>query len=141
MLAPMILPKTIKAYMRANYRVLSLTPFDFQIGEICQPLLDLYKSRNCASSTFVTAFNPLGIVVPDAENIVAQTKLEKHLVKKEITFIEGTGEDKTAFWPSEKSVLILGVKIEDAKTIGVACNQNAIVWIGGDARPELIILR
>ena len=74
-------------------------------------------------------------------NIAAQNEFEAYLINKQITFIQGVGRDKVGSWPSEKSVLILGVKIEEAKMIGVDCRQNAIVWSDAEANPKLILLR
>jgi hypothetical protein len=140
MTVSMIPPETIKAYTRAVYCVLSPEPFDLKIGEVSQPLLNLYGSCNCVTSAFLTAFNPLGILASDDENVEAQCKLEACLVEKSIVFTNGIGKDKKGLWPGEKSVLALGMQIEEAKIIGVSFRQNAIVWIGEDAKPELILL-
>ena len=137
----MVSSETIGAYIRANYTVLSSKPFTFKIGKVSRPLLDLHQSHNCDSSAFVTAYNPLGVLTPKNRNIVAQKEFEAHLTKKKLIFIRGVGRDKIGSWPSEQSVLILGVKIEEAKMIGVDCRQNAIVWIDAEVKPKLILLR
>ncbi|MDC0196613.1 DUF3293 domain-containing protein [Gammaproteobacteria bacterium] len=106
-----------------------------------QPLIDLHQSHNCEPSAFVNAYNPLGVLTPEVRNIVAQNELEGHLSNRKIIFIRGVGRHKVGSWPSEQSVLILGVKIEEAKMIGVDCCQNAIVWIDTGVNPKLILLR
>jgi hypothetical protein len=37
--------------------------------------------------------------------------------------------------------LILGLDLEAARTLGNRMEQNAIVWIGADAVPELVLLK
>ena len=140
-MASMISSETIGAYMRASYTVLSPKPFTFKIGEVSLPLLYIHQSHNCESSAFVTAYNPLGVLTPEVGNVVAQKKIEAYLINKKITFIHGVGRDKVGSWPSEQSVLILGVKIEEAKMIGADFRQNAIVWTDSEAKPKLILLR
>ena len=137
----MVSSETIGAYMRANYTVLSPKPFTFQIGKVSQPLLDLHQSHNCVSSAFVTACNPLGVLTSEMKNIATQNAFETDLINKQITFIQGVGRDKVGSWPGEQSVLILGVKIGEAKMIGVDYLQNAIVWIDTEVKPKLILLR
>ena len=136
-----ITSETIGAYMRASYTVLSPKPFTFKIGEVSLPLLYIHQSHNCESSAFVTAYNPLGVLTPEVGNIVAQNEFEAYLINKQITFIQGVGRDKVGSWPNEQSVLILGVKIEEAKMIGADLHQNAIVWIDTEVKPKLILLR
>ena len=140
-MASMVSSETIGAYMRANYTVLSPKPFTFKIGKVSQPLLDFHQSHNCESSAFVTAYNPLGVLTSEVSNIVAQNEFEAHLINKKIIFIQGVGRDKVGSWSSEQSVLILSVKIKEAKMIGVDCRQNAIVWIDTEVKPKLILLR
>ena len=67
--------------------------------------------------------------------------MEGHLSNRKIIFIRGVGRHKVGSWPSEQSVLILGVKIKEAKMIGADLHQNAIVWIDTEAKPKLILLR
>ena len=140
-MASIISSETIEAYIRAHYTVLCAEPFKFKIGRVSQSLLYLHQSHDCASSAFITAYNPLGVLTSEIRNIAAQNELEAHLTNKQITFVEGVSEDKVGSWPSEQSVLILGVKIEEAKMIGADFRQNAIVWIDTEAKPKLILLR
>lgn len=41
----------------------------------------------------------------------------------------------------EPSFLLFGLPLETARPLGKKLDQNAIVWFGGDAVPELILLR
>ena len=54
---------------------------------------------------------------------------------------EGSGREEGTDWPSEKSYFALGLAIEPSKTIGTHFDQDAIVWVGPAAVPQLILLR
>ena len=51
------------------------------------------------------------------------------------------GVDPTGEWPGEESVFVPGLDLERAKSLGVEFGQNAIVWAGPDAVPQLVLLR
>lgn len=51
---------------------------------------------------------------------------------------EGRGEDPS--WPAEASFLVLGVGRQEASDLGRKYGQNAIVWVGSDGLPELVLL-
>jgi hypothetical protein len=55
--------------------------------------------------------------------------------------IEGSGSEEGTDWPSEKSYFALGLQREDSIGIGKHFDQDAIVWVGENAVPELILLR
>jgi hypothetical protein len=132
---------TLKAYRHAAYRVLHLKPFELNIGGVSQSLLGLYNRRNFSTSAFLTAYNPQGVLCSNSKNKAAQSNLVDYLIKRSVDFIDGISIDKKGRWPNENSVLALDVTIEDATMIGLNYNQNAFVWMGEDAKPELILLR
>ena len=55
--------------------------------------------------------------------------------------IEGSGSEEGTDWPSERSYFALGLGLEAASKIGTEADQDAIVWVGADAVPQLILLR
>ena len=55
--------------------------------------------------------------------------------------IEGAGADPSGAWPEEKSFFALGVDLDGARNLGNRYMQDAIVWVGADAVPKLILLR
>jgi hypothetical protein len=57
------------------------------------------------------------------------------------TTIEGSGSEEGTDWPSEKSYFALGLALEPSRAIGTHFDQDAIVWVGLDAVPQLILLR
>lgn len=54
--------------------------------------------------------------------------------------IEGLNIDPAGVWPTEKSFFIPEIDINTAKSLGQQFRQNAIVWIGRDAIPRLVLL-
>ena len=55
--------------------------------------------------------------------------------------ILGAGVGTIGDWPPEPSILVLGCSWEQAVHLGHHYSQNAIVWIGEDAVPRLVLLR
>jgi hypothetical protein len=133
-------PEMIAAYRATNYRVLAPVPFVLNVGQPSEPLRRLYHEHECRSAAFITAWNPLSVRVSDACNAATQRRLEDLLNARSIPFIKGIGEDPAGLWPGEVSVLALGLSLDAAKSLGIDFKQNAIVWAGADAMPELILL-
>ena len=44
-------------------------------------------------------------------------------------------------WPAERIYFALGLSLQAARSVGALFNQDAIVWVGADAIPQLILLR
>jgi len=57
------------------------------------------------------------------------------------SYLEGIGQHSSNGWIGEKSYLVFGLTLDDAKALGTRLEQNAIVWSGADAIPQLILLR
>jgi hypothetical protein len=133
--------QVIQAYRETDYRVFSDIPVTLRITEQNEALLGLYKANRSDSCAFVTACNPLGQRVDEAENIRLQDQLARELGFRSLYFISGEGKHPVGDWPGEPSFLVLGLSLEAAKTLGRKREQNAIVWCGADAVPELILLR
>ncbi|MEZ5595167.1 MAG: DUF3293 domain-containing protein [Pseudomonadales bacterium] len=87
------------------------------------------------------ACNPRGEMGTDGENHARQQALAVNLDQKGHARLTGIGEDPAGEWPGEASLLILGMNREEAADLGAQWGQNAVVWAGADATPELIFLR
>ena len=138
----LIHPDKVRAYLATDYR-LGHTDSDFvlTIGERSVPLAGLFAQCEADCGAFLTAFNPWGSQQPDSFNEIAHGKLVRHLQKLGVDIIEGSGSDSGGDWPIEKSCFGLGLRLDDARSIGRHFNQDAIVWVGADATPQLILLR
>ena len=94
---------------------------------------------NCGA--FLTAYNPQRTIQSNAANAQGHAELASKLQKLGVQTIEGSGSEEGTEWPAEKSYFALGLALELAKAIGTHFDQDAIVWVGPDAVPQLILLR
>ena len=132
----------VRAYMATDYR-LGHTTQDIVLapGLRSSRLAALYASNGVTCGAFLTAFNPLGTQKSDTENDQAHAELTKTLAHLGLVSIEGSGSEEGTHWPAEKSLFALGLSREGATSIGRQFDQDAIVWVGDSAVPELVLLR
>jgi hypothetical protein len=135
-------PDKIRAYLATDYR-LGHTDQDIvlTIGQRSERLAALFAVNGVNCGAFLTAYNPQGTVQSDAANQKAHAQLAGQLQELGLQAIEGSGSEEGTDWPSEKSFFALGLALEPAKVIGTHFNQDAIVWVGPNAVPQLILLR
>ena len=131
----------VQAYRETEYRVHGDPPFTLRIGEACAALRNAHQRCGVDCSAYVTAFNPFSQALDDAANAARHAALGRELDQRSLAYIEGVGQHPSNQWPGEASYLILGLSLEAAKTLGTRLEQNAIVWNGADATPQLILLR
>ncbi len=134
-------PAVIQAYLETHYRVHGESPLVLQIGQVNRDLLSLYERHNVNCAAFITGWNPYSREVSETENRDRQKELATELARRSLAFLEGIGQHPSNNWPGEESLLILGLDLEAAKTLGGRYEQNAIVWCGADGVPQLIVLR
>lgn len=133
--------KIIEAYANTNFRVDAHIPFVLKVGIQNKSLLELYAQEKCDCAAYITAFNPYSEERTEKDNLDAQESLLRQLSLSTFKIIEGSGQDPHGKWPSEPSALVLGMSKEEGMEVGNKYKQNAIVWMGADAIPELIMLR
>lgn len=131
---------TIQAYLETHYQVFGETPMTLHIGQFNPTLATLHDAHHVACSAFITACNPLSQTLDPQTNAARQAALARELDALGLTYIEGVGQHPSNNWPGEASFLVLGVTLDAAKTLGGTHRQNAIVWCGADAVPQLILL-
>jgi hypothetical protein len=135
-------PEKVRAYLATSYRLgHASSDIVLSIGEHSERLAALFASSGVDCGAFLTAFNPRGTVQPDASNECAHVELADLLRLHGTAAIEGSGSEEGTDWPVEKSWLALGLELEPSKAIGLHFDQDAIVWVGPDAVPQLILLR
>ena len=54
--------------------------------------------------------------------------------------MKGVGADQKAVWPQGKGYFVLDADLDAACTIGRRYRQDAVVWVGCDAVPKVILL-
>ena len=136
-----ISPETIQAYRETEFRVFSEASFVLKIFEKCEDLMSFYKKHRSETCAFITACNPLGELLGNEQNSDLQKQLEEEIQFRGLVLIAGEGKHPVGDWPGEPSYLVFDLSLEAAKTLGRKFNQNAIVWCGPDAVPQLILLR
>jgi len=134
-------PATIAAYRAAHYSVLTTESFELLVGEVSSDLVRLMAAEMASCAAFITAWNPFSQFATAAENIAAQDALRGDLVALGAKFIPGFGKDPSGLWPGEESLLVFGLELERARDLGIKYGQNAILWTGLEACPELVLLR
>ena len=131
----------ISAYRATRYRVFASPDFELAIGQPSSALADLYRTHAVNSAAFLTGWNPEGNLQNETANREAFARLQERVTSLVVKVISGFGEDPDGAWAGEESLLALGLGREISCEIGAEFRQNAIVWAGADAVPELILLR
>ncbi len=90
---------------------------------------------------FITAYNAAGTQQSDEANSRDHATLLAHVTALGHAFTEGAGTAATGDWPAERSVFAYGMNKASACAMGRQFRQDAIVWVGPDAVPQLVLLR
>ena len=90
------------------------------------------KIRGVTSAAFLTAFNPYSVLLTAEENLHNQHSLISDIHSLGLTSIAGEGSDSSNLWPSEPSVLALGISLQSAELLADRYGQNAFLWISSD---------
>jgi hypothetical protein len=134
-------PATIAAYRQTEYRVFGALPAILRVAQRCPELALLHAAQHVQCSAFITAYNPRGALVAEAINRQQQQALAAQLSRLGLIGLEGIGQHPSSGWPGEPSYLVPGLGRSEAQQLGRQFEQNAIIWAGADAIPELILLR
>ncbi|MCV2422733.1 DUF3293 domain-containing protein [Paucibacter sp. DJ4R-1] len=131
----------VQAYRETDFRVHGDDPFTLNVDEACPALAAAHKRYGVNCSAYITAWNPLGIDQEIGVNTQRNMDLAAELRTRSLASFEGIGQHPSNQQPGEESYLIFGLTLEAAKTLGTKWEQNAIIWSGADAVPQLIMLR
>ena len=134
-------PSLIQAYQDTDYRVDSTAPFVMKVGMASEPLCQLYSQYRSDCAAYITACNPLGRSLSDAENTARQTTLLNELTARSLKSMNGVGLDSKGNWPGEASFLVMGLSLEATRVLASKYEQNAVVWCDKDAVAQLVLLR
>ena len=132
---------TVQAFRETEYRVHGDERFSLIAGETCPPLAAAHKRYRVDCSAYITACKPFSQILDDEPNAERHAALGRDLNHRSLASIQGIGQHPSNQWPGESSYLIFGLTLVAAKTLGTRLEQNAIVWTGADAVPQLILLR
>ena len=149
-------PELVQAYLETRYRVDGVRDarhqrlrvdgalsgsLILQIGQHSEGLLAWFREAHVDCAAYVTACNPWSRELSAQENEERMQELKAELSHRSLRFLSGQGVHPSNGWSAESSVLVLGLSREAARRLGERWQQNAIVWIGADAIPELMLLR
>ena len=131
-----------EAYFATNY-CLGCSPAEvvLNIGKYNPRLTALFTEHRVTCGAFITAYNPEGTQQSTEANAHDHAALLAEVVALGLPFIEGEGADATGEWPAERSVFAYGMDKVTACRVGRQFHQDAIVWVGPDAVPQLVMLR
>lgn len=138
-----ISPEKIRAYRDTQYCVgQDSDPLVLRIDIRSDELSRLYDWSGCSCGVFITALNPFGESQSTEENEAVHARLSNDLqTLAPGRVLEGTGSALNGDWPDEKSLFALGVDLAVAEELGIRYKQDAVVWVGDDRVPQLILLR
>ena len=132
----------IDAYLATDYIARSAGgTFTMRIGTFSPDVKAIYERQGWTCCLFITAFNPLGREQSVAENELAHAELGRELRTLSLNVSEGEGTDPTLNWDPEKSFLAYGIDEQKSRELGTKYRQDAVVWVGDDAVPRLLLLR
>ena len=138
-------PELIQAFLETHYRVHQdgpdAPPLTLRVGQASAGLAALHRTHSVDCSAFLTAYNPFAKKVDDASNLQRQAALKQEVNRRSLVLLPGEGQHPANGWPAEPSVLVLGLSLEAAKVMGRQYEQAALVWIGPQAVPELVLLK
>jgi len=133
----------IGAYEATDFKVFGPPPFTLRVGSFSPEISNIFREYGVRSAAFITAWNPLGELLDGAANSALQAELIKTANSRGLAALPGIGisADLTSNWQGEESLLVLGLDQVEASSLGAQFHQNAIVWVGSDAVPKLLLLR
>jgi hypothetical protein len=128
-------------YLRTTYRVTDVDhAIDIRVGEPCPALDTLLEKHAARCWAFITAWNPGSNKLDDAENRRRQAQLEADMKRGGYACYRGAGVPDQGDWSPEGSLLIMGLKREDAVEVGRKYGQAAIVAGAAGVGAELVFI-
>lgn len=132
----------IASYLCANYQIgTGPDSISLRIDQFSEPLAKLLISSGQPCAAIISAHNPYSRRLSNEQNLAAHESLRNFLSQHSYPTIESLNTDPAGLWPVKKSFFVLGLDLNTAQPLGQQFDQNAIVWIGSDAIPHLILLR
>jgi len=128
----------LQAYVDALYRVEGTS--DFKVGEYSEELARLHAAHEARHSHFITAFNPASKRLSAEENAARHAELGQKLDAMKAVHLAAAGLDPEGQWPPEPGYLVFDMADDDVLALGREYEQNAVVAIGADAVPRLVVL-
>ena len=135
-------PAKIQAYLQTTYCVsLETETLSLNIGTQHNTLTDLFSTHAVNCGAFITAYNPKGTEQPSELNESAHDLLLDRVNSLGHKSLEAYTQTHASHWPTEHGLFVLGIALEQAQSLARDFDQDALVWVGSDLIPVLILLR
>jgi hypothetical protein len=127
------------AFRATRYRVLAPgRDFVIRVGVHSPDLQQLMLAAAASHAALLTAFNPRAHPHDRQWNEVRQQLLRDEIAACGHGAISCRNEDPAGHWPTEESLLALGMTLSTAGETADRYGQLAFLWIGANAVPQLI---
>ncbi len=133
-------PALVDAYRATHYAVAGEPPFVLRVDERSAELADCHRRHGVRASAFLTAWNPGSRLGGQDANAAAQAELERRLDVLGFTWLAARGIDPAGHWPTEASVLVLGLERGAACALAREFGQSGLLVAADDAVPRLVLL-
>jgi len=135
-------PALVQAYRRTRYSAaLDGEAIVLRVDVLSPVMAAAIAAAGAPGAAFITAENPYSTPSAAQDNAASQALLKSELAALGATVFEGVGQGDDPTWPGEASYLAVGISRDQACLLGRKYQQNAIVWIGANGTPELVLLR
>lgn len=112
--------------------------FVLKVGEYSPSLRSFYDKFGVTSILHITAWNPHSQCLSVEANKQRQALLLQAILDKNLTYCRGFGRDPTGEWAGEEHLVVFDADIDTASQFAQEFEQNAVLWCGPSAIPELL---
>lgn len=138
----------VLAYRNAWYEVLLPTPgkpatapCTLQVDVHSPALQQAMQQCGASQACLLTACNPLGELLSPMDNERRMHQLRAALQQDGWSWAPALGRDPLSQWPGEDSLLVWHMDAAQSRSWGQRWEQNAVLTVGRDAVPRLLLLR
>lgn len=101
-------------------------------------LAALLEESGASQAALLTAFNPGARRAAPFRNQRAQRRLREEIAHRGYRTLAGRNEDPRGRWPTEPTLLVLGLPLQVARRLAAGHGQVAFLWIQSDGTPRLV---
>lgn len=138
----------VLAYRNAWYDVVlhapgqpAAAPCTLQVDVHSPTLLRAMQQCGASQACLLTACNPQGALLSPMDNEGRMLQLRIALQQDGWSWAPALGRDPLNQWPGEDSLLVWHMDAAQSRAWGQRWEQNAVLTVGRDAVPRLLLLR
>jgi hypothetical protein len=135
----MITKELSDAYYGTDY-IIFMEDENLVLGALGQSarLESLMKEDGVSTCAYITAYSPDSKVVSPDENTRNQKALIADISSKHWKYYNGEGKHPSNNWPAEPSILIMGIKLKEARDLALRYRQIAFLFGTSGGKTKLI---